>query len=134
MKIQGLLIGLLVFCLFITGSTLLYTDFQNTYQFDQQGYSPAVFNKLNQTQNLTRSISNNFEGASVSSTDAVTNLVAAGFSTLRLAYSSVGIINSLIKETAVMWGIPTFFVDAGIVIIGMAVIFLILAAIMRWPI
>ena len=135
-KIETLLIGIIVFAVFIVSGTLMIADINTNYNTtignDEDFNSTyALSNRmLSETNATTQDMKEKMLDSDVSTTDTISSMLKGGFSAIRLVKDSFSLVFNLINNIAIALSIPTFFVGAAFTIITILVIFAIIYLVM----
>ena len=135
-KIETLLIGIIVFAIFIVSGTLMIADINTNYNItignDEDFNSTyALSNRmLSETNATTQNMKEKMLDSDVSTTDTISSMLKGGFSAIRLVKNSFGLVYSLLNNIAIALSIPTFFVGAAFTIMIILVVFSIIYLVM----
>ena len=135
-KIETLLIGLVVFGVFIVSGVLMIADINSNYNTtignDENFNSTYTLSNrmLSETNKTTQDMQEKMLDSDVSTTDTISSMLKGGFSAIRLVKNSFGLVNSLLHNIASALDIPTFFVGAAFTIILILVVFTIIYLVM----
>ena len=135
-KIETLLIGIIVFAVFIVSGTLMIADINTNYNTtignDEDFNSTyALSNRmLSETNATTQDMKEKMLDSDVSTTDTISSMLKGGFSAIRLVKNSFGLVYSLLNNIAIALSIPKFFVGAAFTIMIILVVFSIIYLVM----
>lgn len=137
MALQGLdaakyiLISLVVFAMGF-GALLLVQEDIGDEPFVNKTIDPR-FNQtqtsINQIQSLSENMTDLVLDKQNSDTNALQTMLAAGYSTLRMFYSSINLITNVITEIGLILGIPTIIIIGILTVLVIIFLFIILKAI-----
>ena len=129
MRPRDILIGIILFSMFIGGAFLILGE-MNAYG-TQSVDMPKTFNQINNTMNDVNQMQSKMSGSGISVVGYLEYISGGAWESLKLMFNSAGYINAIISDLSDIVGVPTFFVGAIITIISITVIFGILSAIFR---
>ena len=144
MRIDQLLIGLVVFSMFMVGGALIFNDLSNTYELTpnmtsfngttEENSEGSVYNILADMDTTSKSMKGKILGneSSVGDEEAENILFSGGYSTLKLITGSFKLTGAIMNKIASTIGIPSFIIKGLSIILLLSVVFAIIYLIFRY--
>ena len=138
MKFENMLIGFLVFTLFIIGGIMMISDMESNYAFanvslnasDQFG---SVYNTTGEIFSNTNDMKEKVLGKDISgTTSSWETMITGSYSAIRLITGSFRIIGDIANDIAKKIGIPEIIVTTIITVVILLVIFSVIYILFRF--
>ena len=145
MKIDQLLIGLVMFSLFMVMGALIFNDIHTNYELDDDKTlfngttnktdRNSIYNNIENISQTTEEMKNNtIGGTKITGITAVDQLFAGAYNTIKLIGNSFQLISQLIENIANEINAPPIFVTVIFVAVTLTIIFTIIALIFRFKV
>jgi hypothetical protein len=124
--LRGFVISLIVFSVFILGSTFMITDLNNNY--DDVNISTDEFSDtydvINDTYGLSQDTNDKVLNAEIQGgEESIDSTVKGGYGALRLIRGTFSLVSAIINDISENLNIPTFMVQAAITALTIMIIF-----------
>jgi hypothetical protein len=133
--IKGFLIAIVVFTMMIAGAVMFYSDVASNYNYSANLTTfNNTYNAIARTGlgNLTRYMGNQVQGSNAGFLDT-SLLVANGvWQALLMPFQILPVIGTMLSDFAYTFHIPVYVVDGMIILLGLMIIFAVIAAVFRW--
>lgn len=137
MKLQAFLIGFVVFSLFIVTGVMIMSDINHNYDnIIDNNLSTSDFNDtyntIDEMYNVSQGQKEDIFGDQISEDNVIDSSYKGIFSAIRLVRSTFKLIGSIMNDIAIRIGVPPFFIKFGITALTIAVLFGIIAIVLRF--
>lgn len=137
MKLEGFLIGFVLFSVFIVGMVYVIGDINENYQgIIASNLSSSEFNEtynnIDEMYNLSNDQSEQIFGSDLESDNFVDTAYKGTFAALRQIRNTFSLLGDLFQDLVKQLGIPSFFVKFAMTALLLTIIFGIIAYVLRF--
>lgn len=137
MKLQGLLIGFIIFSLFIVTGVFIMKDINTNYAgIISENLSTSDFNDTYNTvdklYNISQDQKDQVLGAELSDTSITESSYKGAYSALRLISGTFSLIGNIINDVAQKIGVPSYFIKFALAALTIMIIFALIGMILRF--
>lgn len=135
MRLDSWLISIVVFSVIMAGGILVFGNVINNYDVNVNNSElfGDVYNKINETYELSQDMKNKTLGAEVEGSDqSWESLIKGGYGATRIVKQSFELVGSILEAIIGKLGVPTMFFHAAMSALTIAIIFAVIYMVFRW--
>lgn len=137
MKIEGFLLGFVIFSVFIVGFVYVIGDLNTNYQgIVQNNISTSKFNNtyntINNIYNLSNDQSDAVFGSELETDNFVDTAYKGAYTALRQIRTTFSLMGNIFNDVATEIGIPSFFIKFALTALLLLIIFGIISYVLRF--
>lgn len=133
MKLDQLMLGLLIFGVFVAGAVFVVQDLNASYNLTMQTDEfNSTYNQINSLYNTSRDMEDQVINADISTTTSWESMMKGSYSAVRLVTAPVALISAIIDDLSKTLGVPAFIVTFLTTALLISVIWAIIYIIMRF--